>query len=374
MVDAIAANGKDSLCRYQEYGIEVRETKLESFDNLHDEGWRYPAGAVTNHCDFREGTGCLSMSCREDGVLGVSSAAFWADVYDRKRLTLKFWIYVNDMTLMEGDKGLPDHGTIYVRVSSGGGDDVAEHGWNHTIEGAGWQEVEMSFTCNNTYYAILKACDYRHLNYFRLFCYGKKGLEVRLDDLRLVEYSAAYTQPPAPFGGRWISTCDCAALDGVLLTEFFGASFDPVCKTGGSTSLRTRGTAAHGDYRLYVGDCGFRLHYQTDVLCFSLCVADIARVREIFIELNEHQDTHEYEQAFSLADWGYTQNGVWQDIRIPLTAFRQNFCPSIFGPCEDILLENFRFCVRGTSRTEAFDVHIDRIYIADVRRLEEAKK
>ena len=173
-------------------------------------------------------------------MLGVSSAAFRADVYDRKRLTLKFWIYVNDMTLMEGDKGLPDHGTIYVRVSSEGGDDAAEHGWNHTIEGAGWQEVELSFTCNNTYYAILKACDYRHLNYFRLFCYGRTGLEVRLDDLRLVEYRAGYTQPPAPFGGHWISTCDCTALDGVLLTEFFGASFDPGCKTGGSTSLRTR--------------------------------------------------------------------------------------------------------------------------------------
>lgn len=361
---AIAANGKDSLCRYQEYGIRVSETCLESFDRLHTIGWQYPADACIDEQDKREGSGCLSMTCQRDGVLGVSSTAFRAKVYDLRRVTLKFWIYVNDMTLMEGDKGLPDHGTIYVRVSSGAGDDVEEHGWNHTIEGTGWQEVEMSFTCNNTYYAIWKACEHQRLNYFRMFCYGRQGLVVKIDDLRLVEYDADYERPVAPHGGRWISTGDVTALDGVLLTEFFGATMDPDCKAEGITSLRTQGTSAHGDYRLYVGGCHLPVKYREDVLCFSLCVADISRVKSVFIELNQHQDIHEYEREFTLQEWGYTQNGVWQEVYIPLTAFDQNFCPSIFGNSENILLENFRFCVRGASQTDPFDVHIDRIYIA----------
>ena len=93
-------------------------------------------------------------------------------------------------------------------------------------------------------------------------------------------------------------------------------------------------------------------------------------MESIFIELNQVQDSHEYQKTFSKAElqsYGLsTQNGEWCEIAIPLSVFEKNLDSGKYGGGEDITLYAFRFVV-GAHGNKTYVVHLDRVYLTNAR-------
>lgn len=363
------ADCKDSYMNYLDCGIQMEERMLHTFDSLEAPGWIYGDGNSEISLDVsgRKGeTGCLTVRALDAGWVEAVRAqgAFLADASDKKHTFIKLWMYVEDIGLLEADKSseeYTDQGTIFLDVNSGTG----EHQWNHTFRGSGWHELELSFCNSNSYPESMDLVDYSRLSALRIRYIAKPGLVVKFEDLRIVTYSSDYRPKEAPHRGRLISNCDYDEFSGVVLGEWYGASFDLEDKQEGSSCLRVRGNGRSSEYRVYIGDLNIPMNREEDVLCFWLYISDIKLTGDCGwnLEINEVQDVHEYSCDFDEIAAGCAdgiRNG-WNHIRIPLRRMKAELNPT-YG--DTVTLHAFRLTAAGTSGTEEYVIKVDQIYLA----------
>lgn len=299
-------------------------------------------------------------------ILTNGKDTFLFNASDKNRTTLKFWLYVSDTdaVVCDHDKGYgvqENQATFYFRAVDKNG---KTHSWNHTLTNNGWHEVELSFNVHN---GVSDNFDYEHITGFWVGLATYDDVTIIIDDLRGVTYQTDYT-PDAITGEknpRLISDCEYDALDGAIVQEWYGASYDKDDKAQGDSSLRCYGDSSVNDYRTIVANLDIPMDYEKDELVFSFKVADPMKLKSVFIELNQVQDSHEYQKTFTLDDlkaYGFTgQRDTWCEIRIPLSAFELNLNEALGTT---VTLCNFRFC--GTaSGSASFDYHIDHIYLAE---------
>ena len=320
---------------------------------------------------YKEGWGALKWVATESygelrQVLAPQVDAFRASVENPNTTTLKLWLFVNntDLIACDHDAGYgvqKNQATFFFRVFDSAG---RVHCWNHTLTNNGWHEIELSFNIHN---GVSDGFDYANIKsfWFGFSTYG--DVTVMIDDMRGVTYNTDYT-PEAIEGEknpRLISDCESNALDGAIIQEWYGASYDLEDKVQGNSSLRNCGDASVNDFRTIVANLNIKMDPKTDVLVFSFKVADPKVLTSVFIELNQVQDKHEISATFpldALKQYGYTgEANTWCEIRIPLSVFAVQLGENMGNT---ITLKNFRFVGKAAGKG-TFDYHIDHIYLCE---------
>ena len=355
---------------YSDYISDYTEEVLIPFDEG-DEGYTIQQGGYYDEEHSVDGYGALrwDLTGTYENVtrfFNPGEKTFSFDASDKNRTTIKLWLYVSDTDAVVCDHD-PGYGfqknqaTFYFRAIDKTG---KTHSWNHTLTNNGWHEVELSFNIHN---GVSNGFDYANIESFWLGFATYGDVTVMIDDMRGVTYSTDYE--PASIEGeknaRLISDCESDALDGAIIQEWYGASYDLEDKVQGNSSLRNYGDASVNDFRTIVANLDIAMNPSTDVLVFSFKVADPKVLKSVFIELNEVQDTHEIEASFTLdalKQYGYTgEKDTWCEIRIPLSVFSVHLGDKMGNT---ITLKNFRF-VGSASGSGTFDYHIDHIYLAE---------
>ncbi len=366
---ATPAVGSPLKKMYSDYVSDYTQRQLISFDRLDLPGLCTVPEATIDTEYMRQGCGALRWVLPEETnglkrMCWAEGEQFRLDVTDRKRTTLKLWLFVDST-----DGIVCDHDSIYgaqagqatffFRVLDQNG---GQYCWNHTLTGDGWHEIELSFNIHNGY---TPAFDMHNITGFYMMFAGHKGTVIELDDLRVVEYKTDYIPTPAPEQGRLISECEYDALDGVIVQEWYGAAYDTNDKMQGKSSLRCIGDATVNDFRSIIANLSIPITYDEDLLVVWAKIKDLSTVSAIFIELNEVQDVHEYEisiPAEKFAHYGLTQSDTWSELRIPLSDMRKNLRVEQFGNGDSILLQNFRYCISAKGDA-TYQSHIDLVYI-----------
>ncbi|MBE6661500.1 MAG: hypothetical protein E7605_08890 [Ruminococcaceae bacterium] len=354
---------------YSDYVSGYTQRQLISFDRLDLPGLRTVKEATIDAETQIEGTGALRWTLTEE-TNGLKQMC-WADgkqfdlcVTDRKKTTLKLWLFIDstdgivcDHDAIYGAQG--GQATFFFRVLDQNG---GQYCWNHTLTGDGWHEIELSFNIHNGYSPDF---DMHHITGFYMMFNGHVGTTIELDDLRVVEYQTDYVPSPAPDGGRLITESEYDALDGAIVQEWYGASFDTTDKMNGKSSLRCIGDATVCDFRTNVTNLNIPITHAEDVLVVWAKIKDLDTVNSIFIELNEVQDVHEYEISIpraKFAHYGMKESNTWSKLVIPLSDMRRNLRPAQFGDGETITLRNFRYVLTANGDA-TYDSHIDLVYI-----------
>lgn len=268
---------KSSYSEYLDKNLKMKQETIVTFDDMLNQG----VGSITSQ--GKKGNALVSTALSDGTVTAVNMPAgsFHFSVDDKFRQTVKMWVYVSDI-----DKLACDHdsvgavqegsGTLWITLSTSGG---VGHTWQHTFGAyqSGWHEIELSFLCHNVAYGGLKRIDYSDLNGLNIWCNAKAGLELRFDEMRLVTYSNPNYEGPgeAPYGGRWLSTCDYDALDGANLTEWYGSYYDLEDKTQGSSCLAITGHRENTDHRIGIGVDSVLVNYEEDSICFDMYISDL---------------------------------------------------------------------------------------------------
>ena len=164
---------------------------------------------------------------------------------------------------------------------------------------------------------------------------------------------------------RSISDCEYDALDGAIVQEWYGASYDLDDKAQGKSSLCNYGDASVSDFRTIIANLDIAMNRDRDELVFYLKISTPDTIASFFIELNQVQDSHEISAVFTLDElrqYGYSgESDSWCEIRIPLSVFGTQLNPSLG---DTVRLHNFRFCANATGDGD-FEYNIDRIYLAE---------
>ncbi len=355
--------------QYSDYIKDYYEEQLLSFDDVDFDGAVFRQNYSLDETYQREGDGAarIVITAQDKALeqLMWHNNAFDFAVEDLKKTTLKLWVFIED-----DDKFTCDHDagygrqenqtTLFFRALDRQG---RYHAWNHTLTGNGWHEIELSFNFNN---GVHDGFDYAHITGFGMMAAAEVGTIVEVDDLRFVTYETDYEPTTLPEGDRWISECEADALDGLIVQEWYGCSYDLEDKKNGTSSVRCEGDPSVNDFRSIFHVGGVPMNYQEDVLVFWMKVNDLRTVSNLFIELNQVQDTHEYEYGISLAklqEYGLSKKaGEWSKIVVPLSDFRQNFKPDVYGTDENITLNFARFVISGVNG-KSYVVHYDDIYL-----------
>ena len=238
------------------------------------------------------------------------------------------------------------------------------HCWNHTVTNNGWHQIELSFNVHN---GVDSDFDYAHINGFWVGLMTYDDVTVMIDAMRGVTYDTDYVPQPieGEEDGRLISDCEYNALDGAIIQEWYGASYDLDDKMQGASSLHSYGDASVSDFRTIIANLDIRMDRSRDELVFSIKISTPETIESFFIELNQVQDSHEISAFFTLDDlrqYGYTGCAdAWCEIRIPLSVFSVQLNP---GMGNDITLHNFRFCANATG-AGSFEYNIDHIYLTE---------
>lgn len=332
----------------------------------------------------------IGFVCEKDNphwsLLNTPSDSFSIDVTDKFAQTVKLWVYVNDIDLMGCDHDAvydtpqKGSGTLYITLhdSTGHG-----HTWQHTFAGSGWHEIELSFTCHNVAYPSLEKIDYSNLNRISAWCIGYEGLEVRFDDMRLCTYNnPGYKTPEAPNGGRWLSTCDFEALDGPILTEWYGSFFDLDEKTQGSSSVAIAGHKENVDHRVCIGIDNVPVYYEEDTICFDMYISSLNLLGTDWqIRLEHNAQAAHYSVNYNvLKDCAVDDNGKptmlksgqWNHIRLPLSKTTVVIGEGYEGQfTNDLVLTQLVFYIAGTGTTEAqnYLIRYDNFYVTKTENL-----
>ena len=299
-------------------------------------------------------------------ILTEKSGSFLFNAADKNRSTIKLWLYVSDTNAVVCDhdaiSGFQENqATFYFRAVDKNG---RTHCWNHTITNNGWHEIELSFNIHN---GVDSGFDYANITGFWVGLFTHRDVTVMIDNMRGVTYSTDCTleQIEGEKNPRHISDCEYNALDGAIIQEWYGASYDLEDKTQGLSSLRNYGDASVSDFRTIIANLNIAMDRGKDELVFYLKVSTPDTISSFFIELNQVQDSHEISAFFTLDElrrYGYSgETDAWCEIRIPLSVFDVQLNPSLG---DTVRLHNFRFCANATGEG-SFEYNIDRIYLAE---------
>ena len=378
---------KSSYSMYLDDKLTATEETLLYFESF--DGFEYKdATEVEGYVD--DGIGFV---CEKDNkhwsLINTPLDAFSIDVTNKFTQTVKMWVYVNDIDLLGCDHdavyGTPQvgSGTLYITLYDENG---KGHTWQHTFAGSGWHEIELSFACHNIAYPELSKIDYSNLCRMAIWCIGYKGLEIRFDDMRLCTYeNKGYVQTEAPNGGRWLSTCDYEALDGPILTEWYGSYFDLEDKTQGSSSIAITGHKENVDHRVCIGVNDVPVSYKEDTLCFDMYISDLSRLGtnwQIRLE-------HNAQAGFYFVNYDIMKNcavdengnavplksGAWNHIQLPLSKTALNIGSGYETVLtEDLVLTQLMFFIEGTGATEKenYLIKYDNFYVTKTANLKAA--
>ena len=354
---------------YSDYISSYTEHQLISFSAGESNYGTALGGYIDSHSI--DGNGALRWDLKGENetlvrILTDKNGSFLFNAADKNKSTVKLWLYVGDTNAVVCDhdaiSGFQENqATFYFRAVDKNG---RTHCWNHTITNNGWQEIELSFNIHN---GVDSGFDYANITGFWVGLFTYRDVTVMIDNMRGVTYSTDYT-PEAIEGEenpRHISDCEYNALDGAIIQEWYGASYDLEDKMQGSSSLRNYGDASVSDFRTIIANLDIEMDRNRDELVFYIKISTPDTIASFFIELNQVQDSHEISAFFTLDElrqYGYSgERDSWCEIRIPLSAFNVQLDPS-FG--DAVRLHNFRFCANATGEGR-FEYNIDRIYLAE---------
>ncbi len=358
--------------QYSDHVNSYTETPLLSFDSLEMEGMNLYEKYELDEHHAKEGDAALRFTVtKKDKSLTTlmwhnGEDAFQFSAADRSKTTMKLWLFVDDT-----DKVACDHDEVYGQRQTGQAtfyfrvfdQQGRVFSWNHTLTRDGWHEIELTFNVHNGADADF---DFEHIVGFGLLVAADEGTMIELDGLRAVHYESDYTPEPAPDGGRWITDGEYNAFDGAVVQEWYGCSYDLTDKKFGTSSLRCEGDNSVSDFRTIISGLDVPLSYENDVLVFWMKVDDLATIDSLFIEFNQEQDVHEYEQSFKkakLKEYGLSSTaGEWCKITIPLSDFELHLNAEKYGDSQDIRMFAFRLVV-GAHPNKTYVVHFDRVYL-----------
>lgn len=380
---------KTSLSMYLDDKLKVKEEEIFAFDD--------PA-AVSRFAylaEDRDGyDDCVGFSqdlnTTQWSLFDLPTNTFSFAIDDKFTQTIKLWVYINDIDLLVCDhdavydKPQDGSGTLYIAFSDKKG--AVGHAWQHTLAGSGWHEIELSFTCHNVAYPNLEKINYENLTQMSIWCNAKAGLELRFDDMRLCTYkNPGYTQPEAPYGGRWLSTCDYEALDGPILTEWYGNYFDLEEKTQGSSSVAIIGHKENVDHRVCIGIDDVPVSFEEDTVCFDMYISDLSRLGTDWqVRLEHNAQAAHYSFGYALFSQCAVNDKMqktplkkgWNHIQIPLSKTNVNIgaeYKDLFT--NDLTLTQLVFYIAGTGSTDAqnYLIRYDNLYVTKTANLEAAK-
>lgn len=380
---------KTSYSDYADENLTYKESLILGFDDL--DGFPYP-GSTKIAGKVDEGIG---FSCAKDTpgwrMINTPTDSFSLQITDKFKQTIKMWVYVNDDELMACDHdavyNTPQYGsqTLYITLSEKQGG--IGHTWQHTFYGSGWHEIELSFTCHNVAYPNLEKINYDNLTSLSIWCNAKAGLEVYFDDMRLCTYdNPKYEQPEAPYGGRWLTTCDYEALDGPILTEWYGSYYDLDEKVQGSSSVAITGHNENVDHRVCIGIDDVDVVYEEDTICFDMYISDLSLLGtdwQIRLEHNAqaaHYNVNYNMMASSAVNEKMRSTNLkngWNHIQLPLNKTRVVIGTEYEGQfTNDLTLTQLVFYIAGTGKTEEqnYLIRYDNMYVAKTADLMAAKE
>ncbi len=374
---AQTAYEKDSFSHYvNQEGLAVREELLWGFE----EALHYHSLDTT---DSTQGKGCGVVTLAQDApsttLVFHLINRFLADASDLYKVTFKLDVWINDMSLLGHDhesvqpeNDFSHQGTLYFGLQD-------ENGRNHKINTsisdsngyAGWQTLEFSLLHDNS-----KHDDFNYSRITNAFLHviGRKGLTIKFDNLRACYYSNQGYLPNTdgfPDGSRIISRCDAESLDGLVISEWYGAKMDFENKRFGTSCLAFNCTQKD-DYRIFFGVRNITLTYNTDYICFWVKVPQNAAFKSWFLEANQVQDSVEYENPGSSVSnitqyaVGGFKTGEWNLIQMPLTALKKNNAGNTLD------LRHFRMV--PTSAGEEFSLLLDQVYVCNADQAAVAAK
>ena len=360
---------KDSFSHYvDQEGLAVREELLWGFE----EALHYHSLDTT---DSTQGKGCGMVTLAQDApsttLVFHLTNRFLANASDLNKVTFKLDIWVNDMSLLghdhesvQPDGDFSHNGTLYFGLQD-------ENGRNHKINTsisdnngyAGWQTLEFSLLHDNSKHDDI---NYSRITNAFLHIIGRKGLTIKFDNLRACYYSNEGYVPNTdgfPNGCRILSRCDAQSLDGLVISEWYGAKMDFENKRYGTSCLAFNCTKKD-DYRIFFGVRNITLTYDTDYICFWVKVPENVQFATWFLEANHVQGAGEYQNS----DYSVTRitqhavggfrYGEWNLIQLPLTSlFKRN------GAGDTLDLRHFRMV--PTSAGEDFTFLLDQVYICN---------
>ncbi|MBR6548904.1 MAG: hypothetical protein IKT68_05095, partial [Clostridia bacterium] len=359
---------KDSFSHYVDReGLAVREELLWGFE----EALHYHSLDTT---DATQGKGCGMVTLAQDApsttLVFHLTNRFLANASDLKKVTFKLDVWINDMSLLghdhesvQPDGDFSHNGTLYFGLQD-------ENGRNHKIftsisdnNGyAGWQTLEFSLLHDNSKHDDI---NYSRITNAFLHIIGRKGLTIKFDNLRACYYSNEGYVPNTdgfPDGCRILSRCDAQSLDGLVISEWYGAKMDFENKRYGTSCLAFNCTKKD-DYRIFFGPRNITLNYNTDYICFWVKVPEYAKLATWFLEANQVQDSIEYENPGASVT-NITQHAVggfrygeWNLIQLPLTALNKNNAGNTLN------LQHFRMV--PTSAGEDFTFLLDQVYVCN---------
>lgn len=376
---ASVAFGKSSLSQYTSQSkLSVREELLWSFDKKD-----YAGIYTVDTTDSTEGNSCGMVTFDEDleyyTVFRLKNQ-IKVDASEIQKVTLKIDVWVNDMSLLECDHELQNYpqydysnsGTFYWIMYD-------KDGKSHEVDTTvmdnkgkpGWQTMEVPFVHHN---GELKLQDYSNITSVRILTTTRKGIVIKFDNLRACYYSNTGYKPYSdgfPEGCRIISRCDADALDGALVSEWFGNSFDFTHQKFGGSCLAYECCTAD-DYRVYFGGYNIDVNYNKDYICFWVWVPKEVTIPRWFLELNYKQDKIEYQNPnwsidniTSHAVDGFKQ-GQWNLIQLPLNTLQKT------GTGDTLTVRHFRMVVKSSKGV--YPIYFDNVYICNASEAAEAAK
>lgn len=356
---------------YSDYISDYEEKMLVPF-NEGDIGYNIQHGGIYDNSHSIDKRGALSWDLKGEisiltKILTAKSDMFALDATDKNKTTIKFWLYVSNT-----DNVVCDHdsingfqknqATFYFRAVDRNG---KTHCWNHTITNNGWHEIELSFNIHN---GVSAGFDYANITGFWVGLLTYDDVKIMIDDMRGVFYNTDYISQDieGEENARLISDCEYNALDGAIIQEWYGASYDLEDKIQGNSSLHNYGDNSVTDFRTIIANLDIEMDQSKDELVFNLKVGTPDAILNFLIELNDVQDVHEISTILTLDDlkqYGYSGvKNEWCEIRIPLSVFHTQLGVNMGDSVTN--LHNFRFCATAVGTGE-FEYNIDLIYLAE---------
>lgn len=364
-----AANSKSSFSDYAGKGfLRKTETEICSCD-----------GAEEISC--WEGSGRAVTSVDPNGKVGSCYKAEWTQAGDvtffytkdigtidcapsSGKVTLKMWIYVNDMSKLRADHSdlygydYSKSGTVYLRAMTD--NDRYSFALNQTIKENGWQEIEFTFDHDN---GVNSGFEIHRVNGFWINARAlSAGLVIKIDNLRVCHYTNDGYTPDnrgIPSGARIVSHCDYDGLEKDVVTEWFDSDFSTSVKLFGRSSYHSY-VSGEDDQRMFWGCNGDTVYSDSDYLCFWLYVDKVENLKYWFIELNQTQDNgYEIQLNDALVDIKFNTvtplvNNTWTMVQLPLKYFRG---------IDQFRLNHLRMAVTPQLGKQA-NIYVDNISIA----------
>lgn len=377
-----SATNKSSLYEFDGMGcLKANVISVSSLKTLDAEGL---AGIRTNNSTVTADGECITVTAVETGkmfhvFLDLDKSYDLTQTRNGKKCTVKLRLCIDDPAEIacdhEGGYAHIDYSnscTVFLRAYTGHNSDAC---WcvNQTVEGKGWQEIEMTFDHHNGYSPEF---DLSRVGGFYLMAVSKKaGATFKISDLRFAEYTNEGYVPDLrgmPEGAELVSTGDYDGLYGEVITEWYASDFDPEVKMFGKSSYMQY-VNGEDDYRMYIGNLSMKeFDKEKDHLCFYMTCDNYDAISSVFIELNQVQDRHEYQRNNALDlikenHVGPMENGKWMFVTLPLSQFNNGAQdPELYG--DKVKFYAFRLVNCVPKGTEA-RIYLDTVFIATAEQL-----